>query len=363
VWKLQRALYGLKQAPRQWHLKLSDALDVLGFRPSEYDPSLFLSKTGGVIYITVYVDDLLLVGDDELVRRTALQLNQHFDMSDFGEVSLLLGVDIKRVGHTFVLSQRRYIGDVLKRFGPISRPATTPFPSGVTVVPAADGEVVDGDAITVYRSCVGALLYVALATRPDLSACVGVLARHVSAPSLLHTGLLHHVLEYLYGTAAHQLVIGGASSVEGYCDSDWGGDKGNRRSTYGYCFTLGSGMVSWSSKQQKSVAQSTAEAEYVAASEAVKEGLWLRGLVTEFGIHGHVLLHSDNQAAIAMIHNPVRHSCLKHIDIRFHFVRNEVQCGTVQLQYVRTRENVADILTKPLSAIVMQRCVVGLGLV
>ena len=139
--------------------------------------------------------------------------------------------------------------------------------------------------------------------------------------------------------------------LTGYCDADWAGDLDERKSTTGYAFYVGDGLVSWNSKRQTTVALSTAEAEYMSATQATKEALWLKQLLNELGLTQFqpVLLRSDNQGCIALTKNPAYHSRTKHIDIRHHFIRDSVEVGDIELQYCATNDMVADVLTKALA--------------
>jgi hypothetical protein len=160
-------------------------------------------------------------------------------------------------------------------------------------------------------------------------------------------------MRYLKGTAHYRLKLGGGAQVvlSGYCDADWAGDLDERKSTTGYAFYVGHGLVSWNSKRQPTVALSTAEAEYMAATQAVKEAMWLKQLLSEMGFTQSqgVVIHSDNQGCIALTKNPAYHSRTKHIDIRHHFIRDRVDAGDVELQYCATDDMVADVLTKALA--------------
>ena len=362
VWRLKKSLYGLKQAPRQWHRKLTGTLQQLNFRASDYDPSLFIKDNE--IFITIYVDDLLVIGPTDQVGETVAKLGGSFCIKDFGNVNLLLGVEVARQERTFSLTQAHYILECQQKFGVVGT-ATTPLPAGFVITPCGpDDTVLNATDALAYRSRVGAVMFVALATRPDLAAPIGMLARHVAKPTTRDMDALHHLLRYMCSTANMKLVIGGAKCLIGYTDSDWASDKENRRSTFGYCYSLGMGVVCWSSRQQKSVALSTAEAEFVAASEAIKDGVWLRGLLSELSVqlNSGITLFCDNMAAIHLMNNPVHHNSVKHIDIRYKYVREIVTSGVADLIYVKSCDNVADALTKPLSTEVLSNSVKGMGL-
>jgi hypothetical protein len=213
---------------------------------------------------------------------------------------------------------------------------------------ASDSDLVDP---TMYRQLIGSLMYL-VNTRPDICFVVNTLSQFMVEPRQVHWVAAKHVLRYLRGTVGFGLRYVGGDGVRlhGYSDSDWAGSAVDRKSTSGGCFSLGSTVVSWFSRKQTSVALSSAEAEYMAASLASCEAIWLHKLLA--GLFGQVLeptvIYCDNQSCIKLSENPVFHDRSKHIEIRYHFIRDRVQKGVVKLQYISTDEQIADILTKPL---------------
>lgn len=210
-----------------------------------------------------------------------------------------------------------------------------------------DEEVLDQKS---YQSLIGSLMYLALCTRPDIAFAVGMLARFNSKPNQSHWTAAKRVLRYLRGTANFGVVYSGNANLVGYSDADWAGSLDDRKSTSGYIFQVSGGPVSWRSKKQETVALSTAEAEYVALSSASQECVWMRKLVSELGTppEGPTVIMEDNQSCISMARNPQFHGRAKHIDIKHHFIREQVNSGAVDLQYCPTGEMLADILTKGL---------------
>ena len=198
----------------------------------------------------------------------------------------------------------------------------------------------------------GSLLYAAIATRPDISYAVGAVSKFCAAPSTSHLTAVKRILRYLKGTAELALTFnsGNSSAPVGYADANWAGDLDDRHSTTGNVFLMAGGAISWLSKKQTSMALSTAEAEYISLSSASQENAWLRRLLVDIGLNvqGPTVLMEDNQGAISMAQNPVNHSRTKHIDIRYHYVRECVQDGSLILQYCPSEKMLADILTKPL---------------
>ena len=199
-------------------------------------------------------------------------------------------------------------------------------------------------------------MYAALATRPDIAYAVTALCQFMANPAVSHWNAAKRVFRYLQGTQEHALVYGGHGGKDqplyGYSDSDWGNDVNDRRSVTGWVFFLHDGAVSWQSHKQPTVALSSVEAEYMAATQATREAVWWRAFLTELGMPpaAATTIHSDSQGAIALGKNPEHHKRTKHIDIQHHYVREQVATGSVALSYIGTEDMVADVLTKPLAA-------------
>ena len=355
---LKKSLYGLRGAPRAWFSRLSTFLTSCGYTPSAADPCLFIKRVDGAeTYIAIYVDDLLITGSSP--RETAAlkaSLHREFDMKDLGPLSTMLGLQVTSddSGGAFV-HQTRYVEEVLTRFAPfVGRPASTPLPSDLTTPSLRSDPACTMSALE-YQSGVGSLMYLMCATRPDLAFAVGSLSRGLANPTLLHKRHLCRALGYLSLTPALGLHYrpGAPLTLRGYADADWGGDVSDRKSVSGVVFTLGGAPVSWSSKKQKCVALSSCEAEYIALSEAVKECLWFRRLCADFGldVSGGTVIGQDNMSAIALAKGETGDSKTRHIDIRTHFVKDEVAKGSVRLEYVPTVMMPADLMTKSLNSV------------
>lgn len=363
--KLHKAVYGLKQAPRVWHSKLKSVLDKVDYKPSDADPALFINSTPSRSFALTWVDDVLTAHHaSTATKNPAIQKLA----DEFGEVTILdgsfaLGLEIQRdrSARTLKLSQRLLTEDLLEEFGMAeAKPRSTPFPPGCHPSKAGADPLPPDSR---YAEVVGSLLYLATVTRPDIAQAVGVLTRYMAAPTTEHWQLAMGVLRYLAGTRDWGIVFGPTDPIVGYTDSDYAGDPDIRRSTSGFVFTMNGGSVSWSSRLQPTVAVSTAEAEYMAASPAVKEALWLRKLLADFGKPVDALtIFTDNQAALALLKNPVSSVRTKHIDVIHHFARERVERNEVQFVYIASQDNVADTMTKPLPAVRFRECCADMGM-
>ena len=373
--RLNKSLYGLKQASRNWWKKLDALLVSLGGVASQADPCLYTIRRGGkVLYVLVYVDDCQLVsGDLELLMSVKQDLLNTFTMTDLGESTRFLGIDITRdrAAGTTRLSQAASITALAEAYGQVdSKPRHVPLPPG-TVLQKADPAGGTGGAVGAFpmAELVGSLNYIAQTTRPDIAYAVGALGRHTAAPTSEHWRAALHVLSYLYttrdaGITYHRAPSAGTRfTVTGLCDADYGGDAGSRKSTTGYVFSGAGGAITWSSKLQPTVAASTTEAEYMAAAAAAKEGLWLRKALYDIGTpHSSMIIGCDNQAALAHIKNPIVSLRAKHVEIHHHFLRERVEMGQLHYHYVATADNAADVLTKPLGPLLHEKCLGGLGM-
>ena len=372
VLKLNKALYGLKQAPRQWYKCLTRALIRLGWKVLESDSSVFKHPKG--LFLTIWVDDLNIFGPEEKdIIKAKEKLAEEFDMTDLGECAYYLGMHVQMTPDATYLHQAGYIQQMLNRFHlnevPLSRTPTSPHKK----IFANTGETASRDFIKDYQAKVGSVNYSATITRPDISFAVSRLARYMSNPSDEHMREMHVLFGYLKSTMflAIKYSRGDAQISRGLVDSDYGGCLDTYRSTTGWVFLMAGAPVSWSSKRQKTVAMSSCEAEYVAASEATKEAMWLRRLLKELigvytlsGLESSYtsVLEIDNNSAMKLSKNPEFHARSKHIAIRHHFIREQIASGTIALRRIDTRNNLADILTKGLPRPRFEELVQKLGM-
>ncbi|KAG9446519.1 hypothetical protein H6P81_012647 [Aristolochia fimbriata] len=366
VCKLKRSLYGLKQALRQWYLKFDRFMLDIGFARSNADHCVYLQRfnDGDYIILTLYVDDMLVAGTnmkkiDDLKKRLANQ----FSMKDLGEAKQLLGMQITRdkKKKKLWLSQEGYVKKVLERFNMHESKAVTTtlgsqFKLSKEQGAKSDEEIAHMKTVS-YASAIWSLMYAMVSTRPDIAHAVGVVSRFMKNPGKEHWEAVKWIFRYLKGTSDYCLCFGGNNiDVKGFVDSDHAGDRDNGRSTSGYVFTVGGIAVSWVSKLQKVVALSSTEAEYVAATKASKEYIWLKSLMNELGFDNACRLYSDSQSAIHLAKNSAFHSRTKHIHLRYHFIRTLLEEGQLKLEKIDGKKNPADMLTKPVEGQKLSLC-------
>ena len=350
VYKLKKALYGLRQAPRSWYERLSEFLIKNGFIRGKIDPTLFtIFKGQDILVVQIYVDDIIFGStNDSLCKWFSKCMHSEFDMSMMGELNYFLGLQIKQTPEGIYVHQSKYIKNLLKRFGYENIKAKS-TPMSVVSKLTADENGKDVD-IRMYRGMIGSLLYLT-ASRPDIMYSVCVCARFQAKPKDSHLQAVKRIFKYLSGTITLGLFypITNAFDLVGYSDADYAGSQTDRKSTSGVCAFLGQSLVSWLSKKQTSVALSTAEGEYLAAGSCCSQMLWMRQQLKDFGIKcKQTPIFCDNTSTINISENPVNHSRTKHIDVRHHFLRDNVAKGAVKLIFVATADQLADIFTKPL---------------
>jgi hypothetical protein len=361
VCRLLRSLYGLKQAPRAWYQRLDDFLLHQRFERTSTDHSVYVKFNGPkTLVIAIWVDDLVLVGWSlEVLLAFKSSIAKAFEMKDLGEVSNLLGIQVTRdrIEKSITLSQSRYVSIVLERFNMQDCKGTSiPLDVNSKLTRSQEASVSmkeESMSSIPYRQAIGSIMYAMVGTRPDLSVAVGKLSQFMQNPGLEHWNAVKKVLRYLQHSKNAVLQYKscqGGGTLFGYCDSDWGGDVDSRKSTSGYAFMLAGGCISWCSKKQATVALSSTEAEYIAATQAAKEAIWLRTFLKELHLaqKSATWIFSDSQGSNALIRNPVYHARTKHIDIQYHFVREHVLAGNLCYYFCATNDQVADILTKAL---------------
>jgi hypothetical protein len=373
VARLKKTLYGLKQSGRRWYQRLVRILvGDIGFAQCEVDQAVFfrVDKSGKAI-IVVHVDDCSIATTSlKIMSDLKTRISQHVEVTDLGELHWLLGIEIKRdrERRTISMSQRSYINSILRRYSledlkPVSTPMEPHVRLSSSQSPCTGAEFAAMRHVP-YREAVGSLMYASLGTRPDISFAITTLSRFSVNPGTAHWDAVKRVFRYLNGTKDLWLTYGAEEKkLVGYTDAD-GSMAEDRRAISGYAFLIDGGAVSWSAKRQEIVSLSTTESEYVAATHATKEALWLRTLIKQlfFPNPDATTLYSDNQSAIALTKDHQYHARTKHIDVRFHFIRWVIEEGALRLLFCPTADMVADCLTKALPSPKVKHFAAELGL-
>lgn len=367
VFRLRRALYGLKQAGLAWWRALDKSMTELGFKRLQSDAGIFIyTKAGSApVVAIVYVDDALFCGPDKaLVNKLKAMFMQKWECRDLGDVKEFLRMRIKRNGSKIAIDQCAYLEKVLQRCGmENAKPARTPLPTGYVAV--SNQGPVDPVLRNKFQTVIGSLLYIMLGTRPDIAFAVTTLSRHAANPSQDHLNKALYICRYLIGTRSYSLVYDGASGLglTACSDSDWANDPDMRRSVTGYFLKLANGIFSWTSRRQRTVALASTEAEYMAVSDCSRQVVWIRSLLSELGYKlGPIPICADNQGSLFIAGNPVTERRSKHIDIRYHYIRECIAMKKVEVFFIEGSENPADMFTKNLGWVKFEKFRALLGL-
>jgi transposase InsO family protein len=374
VCRLKKSLYGLKQAPRLWYKKFDSFMVDHGYDRTTSDHCVFVKKfsDGEFIILLLYVDDMLIVGrDTSKIDKLKKELSKSFSMKDLGSAKQILGMKISRdrKSEKLWLSQESYIEKVLDRFNmskakPVSSTLAGHLKLSSKQSPTSEEEKEEMKKVP-YASAVGSLMYAMVCTRPDIAHAVGVVSRFLSNPGKEHWAAVKWILRYLRGTSRVCLCFGNGKQVlDGFTDADMAGDIDSRKSTSGYLITYSGGAVSWQSRLQKCVALSTTEAEYIAITEAAKELLWMKKFLQELGLQQErYVLYCDSQSAIHLSKNSTFHSRSKHIDVRYHWIRDALDEKLIHIEKIHTDDNGSDMMTKSLPMQKLEICRIAAGLV
>lgn len=317
------------------------------------------------LLVLLYVDDMIVTGDDEAeISHLMKDLATRFEMKNLGEIGCFLGLEVEKSEQGYFISQSRYARNLLERFEMgESKEIATPMEPYLKLQ-KEEGEPLKDPRR--FRQFVGSLIYLTI-TRPEIAYSVGVISQFMQNPTTHHLGAAKRVLRYIKGSPAYGLMYKKGSDfvLKGFTDADWAGDAVDGRSTSGYCFSLGSAAVSWCSKKQSTVALSSTEAEYMAATMAAQECVWLKCLMEDIfsKVDYVVQICCDNESAIKLASNPVFHGRTKHVEVHHHFVREKVLNQEIELQGISTCNQVADIFTKALAKAKFEGFRVALGVV
>jgi len=384
--RLNKALYGLKQSPREWYNNINSFLQSLSFVRLHSEHCLYFYNTDDQLcIISLYVDDLIIASSHmSLTERIKSSLSSHYKMKDLGRIDEILGckVHVNLLNGTITMSQKKYLNTALNKFltpemSPISTPADPRITLSLTQCPTSP-EDIEAMQLIPYRSAVGSLLWLSLGSRPDIAFAVSQVAKFSSNPGITHWNAVLRIFRYLKATTTLGLTFScntgrvpthvtsaispsvSTSALEflrdiipeAYSDADYARDPDTRRSVTGFIFFLAGAPISWQSRHQPSVALSTMESEFMAACAAAQEAVWLRQLLLEFTckIFRPIIIFEDNQACIDYTKNSTNHPRTKHIDTKYHFIRDLVEQEIITLVPVKSADNIADILTKPLQS-------------
>jgi len=368
LFKLNRGLYGLKQAGRQWNKKLDESLKKAGFVKSMQEPCIYYKIFGErdrTVALAVFVDDIIVAArDDKDIEEVKRFLQLFFEINDEGDLNWYTGIKISRDRklRQIYLSQPQYIHDMLKRFDMADcKHQRTPVDVNIDMSlmkrRPEDDEKIRSMNIP-YREAVGSLMFNMVSTRPDTANAMSIVSRNLDNYSEYAWKVVKRILRYLKGTMNHGLVLGASEGkpndliLEAYVDANWGQNNVDRKSESGYVMRLCSSAISWKAEKQATVAQSTTESELVSANSGAREVVSLRRILKDLGVPQVLptVMHEDNQGCIALMHNDIKNKRTKHIDIKYFWVREQVELGEITMVYCPTEDMLADIMTKPLTA-------------
>ena len=366
---LDKALYGLKQASRLWYLFLSEVILGIGFQALETDTSIYVR---GDTILIVYVDDILIAGSSlSSCNSVASEIAQKVEIVNKGEIRSFLGLNVVRnyPQHAISISQPGYIDRLLAKYNMTNaKSASTPFERGTKLSLATSDDSLCNQKL--YQELMGSLNHLAVFSRPDITFAVSKLSKFNGNPTMTHFKTALHVLRYLKSTRNYCIVYKRSPTVPitdviGYSDADFASDEDDRKSYTGYVFIINGGPVSWSTHKQHTVALSSMEAEYMALSDAAREAIARKQLFEELRVPSAsrpIPLLTDSQTALEISDNPTRHRQAKHIDVRYHAVRHYIHDGKIQIDYVPSTHQPADIFTKALETTKHKRFCQMIGL-
>jgi len=354
--KLNKALYGLKQAGRMWNDTLNKVLLKLNFRRLKSDPCVYVKENKDnkiVCILAVYVDDIIITGKDEEINKTKKSIKDNFEATDVGEVDYIIGIKFVKCKDGYLIHQKKYLNDILNKFEinkykPVSN--TVPIENEQLRKSKFDN--------TKYRQAIGSLLYLALSTRPDILFSVSKASRKSENPTFEDWYNVIKIFRYLKENPNYGIKFTHKNKLDlrTYVDADLGGDKGTRRSTTGYIMMMNTAPTSWYSKLQHSVSTSTAESEYYGIHECARHCMWYKNILNELGFENKcITINTDNQAAKYICENETINSKSKHIELRYHNTRDLVREKKINIEYIKSENNLSDGFTKYLNTSLMNK--------
>jgi hypothetical protein len=362
---LLKALYGLKQAGKLWYEKLRAALKAFGFEPLITDPCVYVLKKDGKIIaiLLIYVDDMVLGSRfNEVKKKLLTDMDTLFEMKDLGPLKYFLGIHLQRSKYTLTLSQEGFSDKILERFNMTDcNPAKSPGTVNKKQEEDTDMDLPLGPEVP-YREAVGSLIYLAVWTRPDIAHSVSQVSRHLENPRKSDWQAVKKILRYIQGTKDRAITYTRRQGQEpprltAFADANWGEDETDSKSTTGYAIYLLGSLIAWKTKKQSTVAKSSTEAEYMALSDATAEVIGLRQMLGELGCPqtDPTDIGEDNQGALLIAKNKATNKRTKHIRIRYHHIRDEIEKKQVNIVRVPTQQQTADIFTKALPTVKFAR--------
>jgi hypothetical protein len=354
VYKLNKALYGLRQAPRAWYSKIESYFITEGFVKCPHEHTLFVKQgdRNRILIVSIYVDDLIYTGNDgKLMGEFMKSMKEKFAMTDLGRMKYFLGIEVIQCDQGIFVHQHKYSCEILKRFGMEQcNKVCSPIVPGTKLVRDESGRAVNA---TEYKQMIGCLMYL-LATRPDMAFSVCLASRYMERQTEMHMATVKRIMRYLKGTLSLGILYKCKADKElmlqGWSDSDYAGDHDDRKSTSGFIFTMSDSAICWSSKKQPIVTLSTTEAKHVAAASCACQCIWLRNVLVHLDMKqtNSTSINCDNSSSIKLSKNPIMHGRCKHIDVRYHFLRDLNKEGIIELKFCKSQDQLADIMTKAL---------------
>ena len=356
----------MKQSANNWNTCISSKLKEIGYSQGITDPCLYIKHSRNMsTYVIIYVDDIVIAtkNTDE-IQKFEQELSEKFRMSKLGDIKEYSGIQVERdKEQIFYIHQRKYIEQILEIYGlKDAKGSEIPMCTGYRKVqnskPLQDN--------TKFQSIIGSLMYIAVSTRPDIIASVSILSRKMKNPTETDMNEAKRIIKYLKHTINYRLKLGYQETEElvGYADADWAESENDRKSNSGYLFKYNGSSISWASRKQTCVALSSTEAEYIALSEACQEGLWLIKLLKDFDkvINLPIKMYEDNQSCISLTGNQNYSKRTKHVDTKYHFIRDLKEGNIIKLIYCSTEHMIADLLTKPIEKNKLKRLSLDCGL-
>eukprot|EP00833_Pecoramyces_ruminatium_P000880 jgi/Orpsp1_1/1174912/evm.model.c7180000051932.1 len=341
--KLNKALYGLKQSGRMWNETLNKVLVKINFKRFMSDPCVYIKKDDNnkiLCLLAIYVDDIIIAGTNEEIIKTKSLIKENFEATDVGEVDFIIGIKFVKCKDGYLIHQRKYLNDILNKFEINKyKPSSNTIPIENKILRCKKFNS------TKYRQAIGSLLYLAISTRPDILFSVSKASRKSKDPTYEDWYNVLKIFRYLKGKPNYgiKFTYSNKFNFKVYVDADLGGDKETRRSTTGFLMLINSAPTSWFSKLQHSVSVSTAESEYYGIHECARHCLWYKNIFSELGINiKPITINTDNKAAIYNCENETINPKSKHIDLRYHSIRELIKRNYINLKYVESENNLSD---------------------